>query len=98
MNFGTNASIMPTYKIRHLDYTDLLNILPGHKKRLLDISCLSIDQILKSIDQLNSNFDTVVLANVDPWFHSDTEEQILIIQNYQTNLCSCKHSNMIIVI
>ena len=76
MNFGTNASIMPNNKIGYLDYTDLLNILPGHKKRLLDISCLSIDQILKSIDQLNSNFDTVVLANVDPWFHNDTEEQI----------------------
>jgi len=64
-------------KIGRLDYTDLLNILPGKNKRLLNTSVVPPNMIMKSLDAIDNNFDTLLMTNVDPWlFHKD--EQIIL--------------------
>ena len=66
-----------TYKINQIDFSPLVDILPGQRKKMLNISVISPDQILKLLDNLKDDFDTLLLATVDTWFFHDHEQLIL---------------------
>ena len=62
--------------IGRLDFSTLIDILPGNNKLLVDISIKSLAQIIDTLDNINSRADTIVLANVDPWFYDNELKDI----------------------
>lgn len=68
---------MIPYKINRIDFSPLVNILPGKNKKMLNISVITPAEILKLLDKLDNNFDTLLLATLDTWFFHSAESMIL---------------------
>jgi hypothetical protein len=71
---------MPTsdpLKFGTADFSSLYNVLPGARKKMLNISVIFPDAIMKLLDQLDNNFDTLILVTTDTWFFHSAEQQIL---------------------
>ena len=63
--------------IGRINYQQFVDLLPGKKKVLVNVSSISPDQILRDLDQLkNVDFDTEVMLNVDTWFFHQEEEML----------------------
>jgi hypothetical protein len=58
------------------DYAPLLGILPGDRRKIIDVSSRSPENILKMLDQITGRTDTVVLFNGDVWRYVDAEKEI----------------------
>ena len=65
------------------DFQQLLNILPGGSKKLINIGSQFPEDILKILDQLTDPVDTVLLTNGDVWRYFDTREEIFNHPNLQ---------------
>jgi hypothetical protein len=62
---------------------DLLTILPGSNKTVIDISSQYPADILKQLDLVTDEHDTVVLTNADVWRYFDLVESIVNHSNLQ---------------
>lgn len=58
------------------DYAPLLDILPGDRKKIIDVSSQSPENILKMLDRITGAIDTVVIVNGDVWRYFDAEKEI----------------------
>lgn len=65
------------------DYAPLLDILPGDRKKIIDVSSQSPENILKMLDQITVAIDTVVIVNGDVWRYFDAEKEIFNYSNLQ---------------
>ena len=67
---------MKSMQLIEQKFAQLLSILPGECKRQLGISSQFPDIILKNLDSIPDNFDTLLLTNGDVWRYFDTTEKI----------------------
>lgn len=65
------------------DFQQLLNILPGYRKKTISVTSQLPVDILKTLDQITDPVDTVLLTNGDVWRYFDAREEIFNHPNLQ---------------
>jgi hypothetical protein len=60
---------------------EMIDLIPGKNKTLIDISSMYLEDILNAIDIVNDEVDTIVLLNFDVWRYFNFEDIIFNRKN-----------------